>query len=414
MKKNKRVLIVLTEFPSISETFILNQIVDLVERGFSLTIFSYCRPSSQIIHPLYKKFELEAQTIYHFKNQTSVWKRFFYGFHFIYRHFFNISFLKLFRFLLNTSSSFPKRIRALYEFPMLVFRTDFDVVHAHFGFNGKKVADYIDYFSKKPKRFMVSFHGSDLTPSKIPEYKILYQGLLSKADFFTVNSTYLKDIFLQLKPKSGQLILLPESIRSEEMRPYLTPKKFEGVLEIVYCGRLVGWKGPDRAVLIVENLVKRGYSNVQLHLIGGGELFDEIEVYIKNHQLQSHVFLYGPLRQDYVFEIFSKSHLFLLPGIPDSKTQRAEAQGLVIQEAQFFKLPVVVSDTGGSKYGFVNQKTGFLMPLESSIDDYADILIRFINNPAMITTMGDFGHNWVGIHFESTINGEKLEQLYES
>jgi len=412
METNKRILIVLTEFPSVSETFILNQIVDLVERGFRLTIFSYCKPSSRIIHPLYKKFGLEHQTIYHFKNHSSSWKRFFYGVCFLLRYFFKISFIKFFRFLFSSPLSYSKKIRVLYEFPLIVFKFNFEVVHAHFGFNGKKVADAMDYFLKRPQ-FIVSFHGSDLTPSRIPEYKTLYQRLLSKADFYTVNSTYLKDIFLQLKPQNERLILLPESIRSDEMRPFLTPKKYNGILDVVYCGRLVGWKGPDRAVAIIENVVQRGFSNVRLHLIGGGELFDEINNYINDHQLQSHITVYGPLRQDFVFEIFSSSHLFLLPGIPDPLTQRAEAQGLVIQEAQFFKLPVIVSDTGGSKYGFVNNKSGFLMSLNATIDDYADTLVQFIQDPEMITTMGNFGHSWVMKHFESTINGQKLEQLYQ-
>jgi colanic acid/amylovoran biosynthesis glycosyltransferase len=412
VKSAKHILVVLTEFPTVSETFILNQIVDLVERGYALTIFSYSKPSSLIVHPLFKKYELNHQTVYHFKNHSNKIGRLFYGFLFFVRHFSKLSFSKVVHLLFKIRLPLSQKIKVLYDFPLLVFQTDFDVIHAHFGYNGKKVAEVIDYFPKRPKVFLCSFHGSDLTPTRIPEYELLYQNLILKADYFTVNSIYLKDIFLQLEPRTDRVILIPESIRTDEMRPYLSEKKFNGTLDIVFCGRLVGWKGPDRAVAIIKNLVQRGYNQVVLHLIGGGELFEEIKAYVAEHELQPYIKLYGPLRQDAVFELFSKSHLFLLPGIEDPKTHRAEAQGLVIQEAQFFKLPVIVSDTGGSRYGFMDSQSGFLLPNGATIDEYADALERFIKDPELLKSMGDFGHDWVTLHFDSTINGNSLEQLF--
>ena len=414
MNSVKKILVVLTEFPTVSETFILNQLVDLVERGHLLTIFSYCRPSSSIVHPLFEKYALSQHTVYHFKNQRNILYRLLYGFLFFVQHISKISFSKLVHFLFKIRLPLCQKIKVLYDFPLLVFRSDFDVVHAHFGYNGKKVAEVIDYFSIRPQVFICSFHGSDLTPSRILEYKSLYQELISKADYFSVNSIYLKHIFLELEPQTERVILIPESIRTDEMKPYLSVKKFDGHLNVVFCGRLVGWKGPDRAVAIIEKLIQRGYNQVALHLIGGGELYDEIKVYVAEHKLESHINLHGPLRQDEVFELFSRSHLFLLPGIADPNTQRAEAQGLVIQEAQFFKLPVIVSDTGGSKYGFVDSKSGFLLPNEATLDDYAEVLERFINDPGLLKSMGEFGHNWVTLNFESSMNGNILEQLFKS
>lgn len=413
MVKTNKILVVITEFPSVSETFILNQIVDLKERGYELTIFSYCYPSSKIVHSLFKKFQLQRDTVYHFKNHRGVLKKIFYAFLFIFQHFKRISLLRLFRFFTsNTSLSIQKRVMLLYDFPLLVFKDNFQVIHAHFGFNGKKVADCIDYFFERPSVFIVSFHGSDLTPSKVPEYKQLYKQLLEKADFFTVNSHYLKDIFLQVYSNSDRLILLPESIRSIEMEQYLVPKEFKGTFDLVFCGRLVSWKGPDRAVAIVENLINKGFTNVRLHLIGGGELYDEINAYVRNNDLGNNILLHGPLSQNDVFNIFSKSHIFILPGISDPTTQRAEAQGLVIQEAQFFRLPVIVSDTGGSKFGFVDGKSGFLMDENASIDDYTIAIQKLIQDPSLIESMGDFGHQWVLEHFESKLNGNKLNNLF--
>lgn len=411
MSNQKKILIIVTEFPSISETFILNQIVDLKERGYDLTIFSYSNSRNRIVHPLFEKFNLEENTIYHFKNQKGYLNRIIKAINFLTRYFFRISIAKSISLLFKKPQNIIKNIKRLYDFPLIVFKDNFDVVHAHFGFNGKKIADLIEYFTSNPI-FIVSFHGSDLTPSKVMDYKRLYKLLFQKANYFTVNSPYLRDIFLKVFPDDQRLIILPESIRVQEMQTYQKPKTFKDTFDMVFCGRLIGWKGPDRAIAIVNLLVQKGYRNLRLHVIGDGELFDSLKKYVNDNHLQEQVIMYGAQPQDQVFQLFSESHIFLLPGIADPNTQRAEAQGLVIQEAQFFKLPVIVSDTGGSKYGFIDQESGFLMPSDATIADYAYHIKYLIDDSKRIQSMGEKGYQFVLQDYDSKVNGEILSGLY--
>ncbi|HTO34961.1 MAG TPA: glycosyltransferase, partial [Flavobacterium sp.] len=88
------------------------------------------------------------------------------------------------------------------------------------------------------------------------------------------------------------------------------------------------------------------------------------------------------------------------------------AQGLVIQEAQYFKLPVVVSDTGGSKYGFLDGETGFLI-LGEDIMPFVDCIEKLIKNPETGLQMGEKGHQWVRENYDVKILGKRLLQLYE-
>ena len=73
MNKNRKILVVVTVFPSITETFILNQITDLIDKGFDITIFTYNKSKDTIIHQLFLDYNLEKKTITHFKNQKSKW-----------------------------------------------------------------------------------------------------------------------------------------------------------------------------------------------------------------------------------------------------------------------------------------------------------------------------------------------------
>jgi len=53
-----KIAILVTEFPKLSETFILNQITDLLEKGHEVTIFALCASHENKIHSDVKKYNL--------------------------------------------------------------------------------------------------------------------------------------------------------------------------------------------------------------------------------------------------------------------------------------------------------------------------------------------------------------------
>jgi colanic acid/amylovoran biosynthesis glycosyltransferase len=409
MDEKLKILVVVTTFPAITETFILNQITDLIDRGHDVTVFTYNSSPDKIEHPLYRAYRSRFQTVTHFKNKLGLFGKTKAFFSFLTKHFWDISWSKVIKLIFSFSI---KRWKVYYDLPVLLFKKNFDIIHAHFGFNGKKMTDALQMKLATPQRFVVSFHGSDLTPSKVDFYKTLYANLFKRVDWVTVNSPYLRDILLRVCPGFNRYSLLPEGFKAEVLSPFLQQKKTSRRFEIVYCGRLIGWKGPDRAVAVIDELKKRGHEQVLLHLIGQGELYEKIEQYIRENDLDSQVIMHGAVTQDKVFEIMAGAHTFLLPGVPNPYTQRVEAQGLVIQEAQYFKLPVVVSDTGGSKYGFLDGETGFLI-LGEDIMPFVDCIEKLIKNPETGLQMGEKGHQWVRENYDVKILGKRLLQLYE-
>ena len=70
----------------------------------------------------------------------------------------------------------------------------------------------------------------------------------------------------------------------------------------------------------------------------------------------------------------ASSDIFLLPGITEVSTGRAETQGIVILEAQSMELPVLVSDAGGMKYGVNNNHTGYVIA-ESCINSFVEKIL---------------------------------------
>lgn len=412
MMKNQRILVIVTVFPSVTETFILNQITDLIDRGNDVTVFTYNKSSDCVIHQLFTDYKLGRKTITHFKNHKNKWLVFKNAFLFFRKYRKKLDVKKII--LLLNPVMFKenlKKIKIYYDLPVLLFKDSFDIVHCHFGFNGKKIADaYKAGVCTYPKA-VLSFHGSDLTPSKVEYYKELYKDVFTYFNAYTVNSTYLKDILLSVNPFLKNYFLVPEGFKKENLASHLLVEKNETVYDIVFCGRLINWKGPDRAIRIVKKMMDLGCTELRLHLIGDGDLMPVLKILAGELAISGHVVFHGSMTQENVFRIMAGASVFLLPGIADKNTLRSEAQGLVLQEAQFFKLPVITSDVGGIKYGMIPDETGFLIESENE-SEFVEKLILLYKNPQLRAEMGEKGHKFVLKEFESKIVGDILTNVY--
>ncbi|MEZ4838939.1 glycosyltransferase [Flavobacterium sp.] len=412
MCQKSKILVIVTIFPSVTETFILNQITDLIDRGNDVTVFAYNKSNDSIIHQLFLDYNLEKRTITHFKNQKTKWLVCKEAFIFFRKYRKKIDFSKVF-FLLNPFSIGinKKKIKVYYDLPVLLFKESFDVVHCHFGYNGKKIADAYQIGICKYPKAILSFHGSDLTPSKVELYKNLYKDVFKFFNAFTINSIYLQEVLLKINPQLKNYYLIPEGFKKQYLQPYLQVKKEESFFKIVYCGRLINWKGPDRALRFIKVMVDSGLMNLQLHIIGNGEMKQELLILASQLKIENYVVFHGAITQENVFKIMASSSVFLLPGIADKQTQRSEAQGLVLQEAQYFKLPVITSNVGGIKYGMIPNETGFLIESENE-QEFVEKLIFLYKNPQLIEEMGKKGHEFVLTEFESKIIGDRLTNAY--
>ena len=412
--KKLKVLVVVTEFPSVSETFILNQIADLIDKGHQVTVFSYNESSDSVTHQLYYDYHLDKKVFTHFKNRKGKLSVLKGGLSFLYKNFKSLNFSVLFS-LLNIFKwkENKERIKIYYDFPLYLLQERYDVLHCHFGFNGVKIARAEKRGIKIANKKVLSFHGSDMTPSKLNFYKELYRDVFTVFDAITVNSPYLQKLILSIHPTIKNLHILPVGFCYKYIDLNPKNKIDNSTFNVVFCGRLIALKGPDKAIEIIHQLVSKGYKNVKLHLIGSGEMFTFLQEKVSQLKLQNNIILYGSLAQKEVYNIMSSADAFILPGNVEPETGRAETQGLVIQEAQYFRLPVVVSDVGGIRYGMLKNESGFLVD-SKDMPIFVEKLIELMENPVLKKEMGEKGHEYVKEKFSSDKLGDQLIKIYEN
>jgi len=395
-----KVLFVLGGFPEVSESFIINQIAGLIAEGVDVKILAYdIGGHKEAYSGLYSSLNLSQKTFY-IENNETLPKRIINFIQFFFKNFLK---LKLRHFL---------NLKILYRFQNIVLEDSFDVIHSHYA---NIAAKFTEEFYGKPffnnVKKVCTFHGYDAMPSKISSYKNEYKKLFNYFDLFTCNTPYLKGIVQEINNRI-RLVELPVGIDLDFLSENLKTKdKSIEVFTILFCGRLVKLKGIYQLIEIAEQLKLQNINNFRIEIIGDGEEFENLKHLIEEKMLNKNIFLLGRKSQKDVFSYMKKSHIFILPGLYDEKTGRAETQGLVVQEAQFFGLPVIVSDAGGTKYGMIDGKTGFVI-CEDNIKGYVEKIIFFMNNENQRINFGLNGNRYVCENYSNPVLTEKLIGIY--
>ncbi|QYA24027.1 colanic acid biosynthesis glycosyltransferase WcaL [Gramella sp. MT6] len=407
-KEKLKIAFIVSHFPVISQTFIYNQIADLIERGHEVKIYALDHNCEAIRHQNIKDYNLEALTTFKEIKRSTNWEAFSLLLRTTrsnIRYFNPKKFIQKFRFFSYQTKNFD--LQFFNENFWILKDQNFDIIHAHFGESGMFVADLkrAGFFSKA--KFVTTFHGYDLNPSKLHILKERYAKLFREVDLMTVNSSYSKSLLEQLFNKK-EIQILPVGLNTKKFKK--EAERSRNLFQILFVGRLIELKAPLLALQIIPLLIAKGINDFKLILAGDGELEEEINEYIIKNNLESFVECIGAVSQEKVVQLMNDADVFILPGVYD-REGRAETQGLVIQEAQSMELPVLISDAGGMKYGVVDGKTGFVIK-ENDLNEFANKLEILQNDNILRREMGKEGRAYVKKNFDSRVLGDRLEKVY--
>ncbi len=173
-----------------------------------------------------------------------------------------------------------------------------------------------------------------------------------------------------------------------------------GSIVVGFIGRLCRDKGINELVLVFEELAKK---NVALYLLLVGPMEAEIHEFEKSVQymLQYNQNILRVGYQDKPEEFLAAMDIFVLPSY-------REGFGSVNIEASAMSLPVVSTDTPGTRSSVLDSETGLLVPAKS-VDRLKEALETLIDNKGLRERMGKAGNQWEK-KFEQKSLWEKIYQ----
>jgi len=386
-----KILFVLDEFPSISQTFILNQIVGLIDAGHDVTIFSQKKIGTDKKHDQIIKYRLVEKTIYGESLPNSLIKKYLKGLRLFGRNFGRNpkALLKSINVFENGKKALS--LRLMYASIPLLEATSYDIIHAHFGTSGL-IACLLKKIKVITGPLITTFHGADLNWYPNLYGRDMYKSLFEQGDQYTANTNFTLSKAVELGCPKDRISVLPVGLDTKQYQfqeRQLLPGQS---IKILTVGRLVEKKGIEYSIRAVHKLLEN-HLNVEYNIIGEGPLKPELGKLINELGIGSRVKLLGSMTQEEVRNFYVNSHIFVLSSVTASNGDK-EGQGLVLQEAQCMGMPVVSTIHNGIPDGILEGQSGFLVP-EKDVDSLAGKLTYLVENPAIWTQMGKAGHEFV-------------------
>jgi colanic acid/amylovoran biosynthesis glycosyltransferase len=399
-------------FPIQSETFILNQIVDLIDKGHHVDIFPYVKCESDNPHAKYVEYGLSDKTFpsgptpFSFLTRIKICILFA-----IHNPSKIIHLIKLLNFLKFGKSAL--NLTLFMSAKPYLERAPYDIYHGHFGESGVALVKLKKAGVIKGK-IITTFHGYDahFTPQDIEQKRIFYSELFREGNWFTANSEYTRKKICLLGCKENLAIRMPVGLDSAKYNVKTREYVQNNVLRILSVGRLIPVKGLQYGIEAIELLVRMGFENIEYWIVGSGELYDELANLAERIGVASNVKLLGSKSQEEIIEIMSQSDIFLHPAVTDTDG-RQEAQGLVIQEAQAMEMAVIATRTGGIADGVIENESAFLVEEKNALA-LAEAIKQFIENKELISRFGKVGREYVEQNFDIRKLNDQLFEIYLS
>lgn len=381
----------LKTFPKLSETFILNEMLELERQGINLHVFSLRRPKDTHHHPAVG--QLQAPVTYipsllpewdrdeenDLLQSQMTWNQ---------RH--PIKMMQVLEFYCDRPEE-----RRLNEFLQGCYlaqeleRLGIDHLHVHFANIPAATAEIAKLLTNIP--FSMTAHAKDIY---LTENTALNRRIRS-AEFVLTCTDYNRRYLESVSTSDTPIHLSYHGIDLSRFTPQ-TKGSRDTPLRILSVGRFCEKKGFPYLLEACRQLQDLGV-NFHCNIVGFGPLETQIREQIQTLALADTVTLVGKLTQDQVIEQYRQADVFVLPC---QVTEDGDRDGIpnVLLEAMAIGIPVISTAISGITELVESGMNGLLVP-EKNAQAIADALIRLACDAGLRAHLGQAGSRTVHQNF---------------
>ena len=403
-----RIAFLVSTFPAISETFILNQVTGLIERGHDVHILANEQGETPEVHADVVNYRLLKETIYS-RTPKKPGERLLRAIPLAFSAFGKRRLLILRSLNVLKYGWKAASLRHLYD--TVAFSKDghYDIIHCHFGYNGLRGVHLREIGGLNGK-IVTSFHGVDVNVRAVLRANASYGELICKGDFFTANSDFMLGRISSLGVAKERAAKLPAGVSVTRFPSVERRVQADDKVVMLTVARLVEVKGVEYAIRAVARLIPR-FPKIEYNIVGDGPLRAELQNLVAVLGATDHIYFLGAQTADQIRLLYAQAHIFVLSSIV-AKDGAEEAQGVVLLEAQATGLPVVATAVGGIPESVLDGKSAFLVP-QRDVDVLADRIGYLIEHPEIWPGMGRAGRAHVEANYDIEKLNDRLVAIYE-
>ncbi len=392
---NLGILYYVGSFPKLSESFILNEIVELDKRGYNIAVFSLQEPQNEDISHN-ELTELDIPVLYSDQSYRTVVDIFSSEFlTMAYQSFnlsgrWNLSSKEIGYYILGKQcSNFINNL----DF-------DIDIIHGHFASPSRLGMIYAANFFDIP--CTVTAHAVEIF--RQPNHEMIRR-VCENVNHIIVPSQYNKKYLKKKVEVSTGISVVPATTEVRKFDVNYETKNNR----LLTVGRLVEKKGHKYAIEAVEKLVNRGYE-IQYHIVGDGNHQPEIKEQILELKLEDNIELLGKIPDERLCKEYSEACVFVLPCVIAKDGDR-DAMPVVLKEAMAAESACVSTNISAIPELISSGHNGELVPPNDS-EKLADSIQNILDNKRYQQQLGRNGKKTVKNDFDISISVTKLIKTF--
>ncbi len=398
------------EFPSLSETFILNQIVGLILLGHEVDIYAQRPKNTPKIHQDILDNKLLSKTFYRPRIPKNYLIRLFKTFFLVAAISFrerSFASVRLLNSNLSANQVFPF-VLFYFSIPFFGKKKTYDVVHCHFGHVGI-IGSQLREMGVFQGRICTTFHGWDMTEFlKISDAPI-YKHLFDKGDLFLPISRHWNNRLIDLGCHEQKMQVHHMGIDCKKFIYTPREKCIERPVNIITIARLVEKKGIEYALRAIK-IAHQYQLSFRYQIIGNGPLKNELKALSADLGISHRVEFLGGQSQERILEILHTSDFMVAPSVT-SRSGDQEGIPVVLMEAMATGLPIVSTVHTGIPELVEDGVSGFLVS-ERNVKALADKIMYLINNPQKWSSLGLAGRQEVEKYYDINSLNKQLEDKF--
>jgi colanic acid/amylovoran biosynthesis glycosyltransferase len=401
--KKNRMAYLLSQYPAISHTFFLKEILGLRQLGFEIETVSV-NPPDRPASSLPPREQEEAERTY-FLKQIPLWEAIFALLAVIFGH--PRVAIRGFRAAMTLGGlDVTRKLYALF-YTVEAFlvgdwmrKRNLHHLHTHFGGAVATVAMLTAQAWKVD--YSMTIHG----PEEFYEADYIYlpQKIAGAKFIFCISDFCRSQLMKYSDPIHwDKMHIVPLGVNTDEFKP--VAREARQPLGIICVGRLVPAKGQHILLKAFSQVLSKGHS-LHLTLVGNGPDRESLEREVARYDLAGKVTFCGALNHDETQAKLAEANIFALASF-------AEGIPVALMEAMAMGIPCVSTSIAGIPALIRNEIDGLLVP-PSSVEGLASAIERLVLDDALRQKLGASGRAHVVENYNLAVNLNLLASTFKA
>lgn len=408
MTKKIKLAYIVARFPSVSQTFIMREIIGLQQQGVDIDIFPLKLKPDKITHqdakdimnkvyyipPISLKV-IESQFYFLLKAPL----KYLYLFYLVFRHNFKNPYA-----LFITVGLVPKIV----HIARIIEKNEVNHIHAHMATFQASCAMLVSVLTGIP--FSFTGHATDIRGDQAyrthNRTTMIYEKMRRAKFILTCtydNITFLQKTYKDISP--DKFILNYHGIDTKKF----TPKRCEDPIPLILAvGRLLSCKGFEY-LLDACSALEANKLQFKCLVVGDGPDKDALKKKAENLNLKDMVVFTGSKTQEELIELYNRTSLFVLPSISESHFGIPNT----LFEAMSMNVPVIVSNLPAVKELISSPDLGIVIE-EKKVDVLYSAIYSLLTDINLRNTLGKNGRKKVVEYFDIKDKVKELKEIFQT